>query len=44
MTWRVPPFDAAVDEIERHVRATYQLHGFVIAGSIVRGEAGPTSD
>lgn len=44
MTWRVPPYDAAVDELERHVRATYRIHGMVIAGSIVRGEAGPTSD
>jgi hypothetical protein len=44
MTWRVPPFDAAALEIERHVRATYKTHGIVIAGSIVRGEAGPMSD
>ncbi|MBA3500017.1 MAG: nucleotidyltransferase domain-containing protein [Myxococcota bacterium] len=44
MTWRMPPYDAAALEIERHVRATYQIHGMVIAGSIVRGEAGPMSD
>lgn len=44
MTWRVPPFAAAAAEIETHVRATYALHGLVLAGSIVRGEAGPTSD
>jgi hypothetical protein len=44
MTWRVPPYDTAVVEIERHVRATYAIHGIVIAGSIVRGEPGPTSD
>jgi len=44
MTWRVPPYDVAVAEIEAHVRATYQVHGIVIAGSIVRGEPGPTSD
>jgi hypothetical protein len=44
MSWRVPPFDVAVDEIERHVRATYKTHGIVIAGSIIRGEAHPLSD
>ncbi len=44
MSWRVDPFDAAADEAERYVRATYRSHGIVIAGSIVRGEAGPTSD
>ena len=30
MSWRVPPYDAAVAEIEAHVRATYQVHGIVI--------------
>ena len=44
MTWRGPPYDAAIDEIERHVRATYKIHGMVIAGSIVRGSGGATSD
>ena len=44
MTWRVPPYADAALEIERHVRATYKTHGIVMAGSIVRGEAGPTSD
>jgi len=44
MTWRVPPYDAAAREAEDHVRATYRIHGIVIAGSIVRGEADPTSD
>lgn len=44
MTWRVPPFDHAIALIEAHVRATYAPRGIIIAGSIVRGEAGPTSD
>ena len=44
MTWRVPPFDRAVVEAEAHIRATYRPLGIVVAGSIVRGEAGPTSD
>jgi predicted nucleotidyltransferase len=44
MTWRVPPFDAAVDELVAYVRATYAPLGIIVAGSIVRGEAGPTSD
>ena len=44
MTWRIPPHDRAVAELEAHVRATYAPRGIVVAGSIVRGEAGPTSD
>jgi predicted nucleotidyltransferase len=44
MTWRVPPYADAADEAERYVRATYKIHGMVISGSIVRGNAGPTSD
>ncbi|MFN0246697.1 MAG: hypothetical protein ACKV2T_07295 [Kofleriaceae bacterium] len=44
MIWRVPPFDAACDELEAYVRATYAPLGFIVAGSIVRGEAGATSD
>ena len=44
MTWRVPPFDRAIVELEAYVRATYAPIGIVVAGSIVRGEAGPTSD
>src|SRR5262245_19673410 len=44
MTWRVPPFDRAVAELEAYVRATWNPIGIVIAGSIVRGEAGPSSD
>jgi predicted nucleotidyltransferase len=44
MTWRVPPFDRAVDELVAYVRATYAPIGIVISGSIVRGEAGPLSD
>lgn len=44
MTWRVPPFDRAIAELEVYVRATYAPIGIVVAGSIVRGEAGPNSD
>jgi hypothetical protein len=44
MTWRVPPFDRAADEVVAYARATYAPLGIVIAGSIVRGEPGPTSD
>jgi predicted nucleotidyltransferase len=42
--WRVPPFDRAIDELLTYVRATYAPLGIVVSGSIVRGEAGPTSD
>lgn len=44
MTWRVPPFDRAFAALETYVRATYAPLGIVVSGSIVRGEAGPTSD
>jgi nucleotidyltransferase-like protein len=44
MTWRVPPFDRALAELEAHVLATWKPLGVVVSGSIVRGEAGPTSD
>jgi hypothetical protein len=44
MTWRVPPYDRAIAELEAHVRSTYRSLGILVAGSIVRGEAGPTSD
>jgi len=44
MTWRVPPVDEAVAALISHVRATFSPRGIVVAGSIVRGEAGPTSD
>lgn len=44
MTWRVPPFDRAVAALEAYVRETYSPLGIVVAGSIVRGEAGPNSD
>lgn len=44
MTWRVPPYDRAVDEAEAFLRAGWKVHGILVAGSIVRGEAGPTSD
>jgi hypothetical protein len=44
MTWRVPPFDQAVIELEAYVRATWNPLGIVVSGSIVRGDAGPTSD
>jgi hypothetical protein len=44
MTWRVPPFDQAIAELEAFVRATWTPVGIVVSGSIVRGEAGPTSD
>jgi hypothetical protein len=44
MTWRVPPFDQAIVELEHYVRATWQPLGILASGSIVRGEAGPTSD
>jgi hypothetical protein len=37
-------YEAAIAAIEQHVRATYKPHGFVIAGSLMRGEGGPTSD
>ena len=37
--WRV-----AAAEAERHIRATYKIHGIVVSGSLVRGEGGPTSD
>jgi predicted nucleotidyltransferase len=44
MTWRVSPFDRAFAALEAYVRATYSPIGIVVSGSIVRGEAGPTSD
>lgn len=44
MTWRVPPYDRAVEEAEAFIRATWRVNGIVVAGSIIRGEAGPTSD
>jgi predicted nucleotidyltransferase len=44
MSWCVPPYDRAVAEAEAFVRATWKTHGIVVAGSIVRGEADPTSD
>lgn len=44
MTWRVPPFDRAIAELEAYVLATWKPLGIVVSGSIVRGEAGPTSD
>jgi hypothetical protein len=44
MTWRVPPFDRAIAELEAYVQATWKPLGLLVAGSIVRGEAGPTSD
>lgn len=44
MTWRVPPFDRAVDEAAAFIRATWRVHGIIVAGSIVRGEPGPLSD
>src|SRR5689334_13047221 len=44
MTWRVPPFDQAVAELAAYAEATWQPIGVIVAGSIVRGEAGPTSD
>jgi predicted nucleotidyltransferase len=44
MTWRVPPFDTAADELVAYARATYAPLGIVLAGSIIRGEADPTSD
>jgi nucleotidyltransferase-like protein len=44
MSWRVPPYDRAVEEAEAFIRATWKVHGIIVAGSIVRGEAGPTSD
>lgn len=44
MTWRTPAVDAAVTALVDHVRVTYAPRGIVVAGSIVRGEAGPTSD
>jgi predicted nucleotidyltransferase len=44
MTWRVPPFDGAIAALEAYVRATYAPIGIVVAGTIVRGGAGPNSD
>jgi hypothetical protein len=44
VTWRRPPYDRAADAVVEYVRATYAPLGIVLAGSIVRGEAGPTSD
>jgi predicted nucleotidyltransferase len=44
MTWRVPPYDQAIVELVTYVRTTYSPRGIVVSGSIVRGEAGPTSD
>jgi hypothetical protein len=44
MSWRVPPFDRAVSELEAYVRQTWRPLGVIVSGSIVRGEAGPTSD
>jgi hypothetical protein len=44
VTWRVPPYDHALELLLAHVRASYAPCGIVVSGSIVRGEAGPTSD
>jgi predicted nucleotidyltransferase len=44
MSWRVAPYDRAVDEAESFIRASWKVHGIIVAGSIVRGEAGLTSD
>jgi hypothetical protein len=44
MTWRVPPYDRALAEVIAHARAAFRPLGIVVSGSIVRGEAGPTSD
>jgi len=44
MSWRVDPYDRAVDEAEAFIRESWNVHGIIVAGSIVRGEAGPTSD
>jgi predicted nucleotidyltransferase len=44
MSWRRVPFDRAADDIVAYVKSTYAPVGIVLAGSIVRGEAGPTSD
>src|SRR5262249_54478940 len=44
MTWRVRPFARAAEPGVTHRGDTYAPPGIVIAGSIVRGEGGPTSD
>jgi predicted nucleotidyltransferase len=44
MSWRIAPYDRAAEEAEAFIRTTWKVHGIVIAGSIVRGEAGLTSD
>jgi len=44
MTWRTPPFDRAIAELEAYVRATYDPLGVIVSGSIVRGNPDPTSD
>jgi hypothetical protein len=42
--WCVPPYDQAIAQLVTYARSTYAPRGIVVAGSIVRGEAGPTSD
>jgi hypothetical protein len=44
MTWRVPPYDRAIAELLAHVQAEWKPLAVLVSGSIVRGEAGPTSD
>jgi predicted nucleotidyltransferase len=44
VSWRRPPFDTAIAELEAYVRGRYAPVGVIVSGSIVRGEAGPTSD
>ena len=44
MTWCVPPYDRAIAELVAYARATWNPLGIVVSGSILRGEAGPTSD
>jgi hypothetical protein len=44
MTWRVPPYDRAIADLEAYARATYAPLGVLVAGSIVRGEGAATSD
>ena len=44
MTWRVPPHDRAIAELVDFVQAEWSPLGVIVSGSIVRGEAGPTSD
>jgi predicted nucleotidyltransferase len=44
MTWRTAEVERAIEAMLAYVRETFSPRGIVVAGSIVRGEAGPRSD